>query len=710
MELREFAEQVLFSRSLEAKLQCPADITDDRPGGAIIAPAMPGRPRELHFKPQGGSREFPRLDELEDLEQRGRLLHFFANHELLATELMALVLLRFPDAPAAFRRDVLKTLKEEQQHTGWYLDRMRACGVQFGDMPVSGYFWRAISGMQNPMDYVAGLSLTFEQANLDYARQYAAGFQQVGDEESAQLLDKIYRDEIAHVAYGLKWFRKWKDPRASDWESFCRQLRFPLSPQRAKGGSPLNVEGRRAAGLDAEFIAQLNVFAQSRGRTPGVFVFNPFAEAYIARGDAFTPVKHQQQMARDLQNLPQFLCREDDIVLVEKKPSAQFLSTLKSAGFTLPEFVEWPEAPVLKARKLGRVRPWAWSPDSLAMLAPFLPGVSGEPRRAEDFFNERIAALYSKAWSAGLLGRLLERLGETGRNAPWLCPPSVVGTMARSFEEALEAVAAIRSGGRHRVVVKQSLGLAGHNAIRLWEPSLTEAQRRWIESAARQAGGVVVEPWLERLADFSIQLEMAGSGLKLVGYMGLINDAKGQFRANSVAPDFARRLPPDVSAAFADFKQAMPEIYRMYETLLALLEQELRAAAYEGPLGIDAFVYRDPEGASRLKPVVEINPRYTMGRVTAELMKQTAPGGHGVFRILNKAALQQRGFASFPDYARALQERLPMHFAGAPVARIRGGALCLNDPETVEACLATWVVGRDATCASSTGLGAGRQA
>src|SRR4030095_7020087 len=115
--------------------------------------------------------------------------------------------------------------------------------------------WRSISGMQNPMDYVAGLSLTFEQANLDFARQFAAGFKQVGDEESARLLDKIYRDEIAHVAYGLKWFRKWKNPRESDWEAFCHQLRFPLSPQRAKGGMSINVEGRRAAGLDAEFIA-----------------------------------------------------------------------------------------------------------------------------------------------------------------------------------------------------------------------------------------------------------------------------------------------------------------------------------------------------------------------------------------------------------------------------------------------------------------------
>ena len=105
MELRELAEQVLFSTTLEQKLQCPLNITDQRPGTALIAPATPGRPVQLSFKSRGsGQGEFPGAHRLENEVERGRLLHFFANHELLATELMALALLKFPDAPAAFRR------------------------------------------------------------------------------------------------------------------------------------------------------------------------------------------------------------------------------------------------------------------------------------------------------------------------------------------------------------------------------------------------------------------------------------------------------------------------------------------------------------------------------------------------------------------------------------------------------------------------------
>ena len=106
MELREFAERVLFSTTLEEKLRPPENITDERPGVALVTPAAPGRPPGLHFKPHGsGKSEFPGLHQLENKTERGRLLHFFGNHELLATELMALVLLRFPEAPPAFRRE-----------------------------------------------------------------------------------------------------------------------------------------------------------------------------------------------------------------------------------------------------------------------------------------------------------------------------------------------------------------------------------------------------------------------------------------------------------------------------------------------------------------------------------------------------------------------------------------------------------------------------
>jgi uncharacterized ferritin-like protein (DUF455 family) len=708
MELREFAEQILFATTLGEKLRCPENITDERPGSAFAAPAAPGRPQELQFKVTGEARDsFPGTKNLEQSHERGRLLHFFANHELLATELMALVLLRFPGAPAAFRNGVLQTLKDEQEHTRLYLRRMTECGIQFGELPVSGYFWRSVSVMENPMDYVSSLCLTFEQANLDFARHYARRFAEIGDAVTAGLLEKIYRDEIGHVAHGLKWFRRWKNPDESDWEAFCRQLKFPLSPQRAKGIT-LNIAGRRAAGFDPQFIAELDVFSQSKGRTPNVFVFNPFAEARIAHGKSFNPTKHQAQLARDLTNLPQFFCRQDDIVLVNEKPSVEFLSSIKQAGFALPEFVGLDHRTGLAGRKLGRLRPWAWGPDSVELFEPLFANLTGEKRTAGVSFNPGIAQLYSKAWSAELLNTILDRRrgDESQTKSPkpsqrllmssptenWLCTENEVGVAVNTLDEALAAIAKIRRRGHHKIIIKEALGLAGSNAIRLFEPELLDAYRRWIANAVSNGRQLVVEPWLDRELDFSVQLEMTSDGLKLCGYTGLINNAKGQFQANVAMPGHQKKIPSNLIALFPEPPDIAQRLHALYADIFALLEEELRRANYIGPVGIDAFAYRDAEGKIRLKPVVEINPRYTMGRLTVELMKHAAPGSRGLFRLISRKQALAEGFEDIVVCARALSERFPIQLKGEPSPRISEGAICLNDPAQAQVCLAVFQV------------------
>jgi len=476
----------------------------------------------------------------------------------------------------------------------------------------------------------------------------------------------------------------------------------------------LNVEGRRAAGLDAAFIAELNVYSQSKGRTPSVFMFNPFAEGHIAYGKSFTPVKHQTMLANDLANLPQFLCRSDDIVLLAKRPSVEFLSAVKQAGFPLPEFVELNEGAIdpassLWQRKIGGLRPWAWGPDSVALLEPLFGRVTGEARAANQCFNERIARLYSKAWSAAFLKTVLARRRRNEAHPsevesqsppawvaaePWLCTEDEVGVAVGTVEGALEAIAAVRRRGHHRVLAKEAHGLAGHNAIRLWEPEVLAAQQRWLAHALQNGQQLVIEPWLERELDFSVQLEMGRRGLKLCGYTGLINDRKGQFQANWAAATCDRRMPANVTALFSDTADISGCLQRLYDDIFALLEAELRHADFVGPVGIDAFVYRTSQDGYRLKPVVEINPRYTMGRLTLKLMRQTCPGSCGLFRLVSRTQVRAEGFADFSAYAQSLSERLSLRLEGEPVPKIREGAICLNDPARAEACLATFQVSR----------------
>jgi hypothetical protein len=132
----------------------------------------------------------------------------------------------------------------------------------------------------------------------------------------------------------------------------------------------------------------------------------------------------------------------------------------------------------------------------------------------------------------------------------------------------------------------------------------------------------------------------------------------------------------------------------LYEGIFAALETELRAVNFLGPLGIDAFIYRDAAGDRRLKPIVEINPRYTMGRVTVELMKNAAQGSSGLFRLFNHAALRAGGCDDFVSFARKLREIFPLQISSEASRRISEGAVCLNDPREAQVCLAVFQVFR----------------
>ena len=113
MQIREFAQQLLYGESLADKLIVPgeAELEDTRPGPVLQnIPRQPGRPAALRFEHDRNRRHAYNLRDLENENNRGALLHHFANHEVLAIELMALALLRFPDAPSAFVRALCAVL------------------------------------------------------------------------------------------------------------------------------------------------------------------------------------------------------------------------------------------------------------------------------------------------------------------------------------------------------------------------------------------------------------------------------------------------------------------------------------------------------------------------------------------------------------------------------------------------------------------------
>jgi uncharacterized ferritin-like protein (DUF455 family) len=646
--ITQFAERVLFSDRLEEKLVPPngvlSDSVEDR-GSKLEGDPLPGRPADLIWRNNTtgkdiGRAKLPAAPALVNDERRGELLHFFANHELLATELMALVLLKFPDAPSGFRQDVLATLLEEQNHTKWYLGRMAQCGVHLGDLPVSGFFWNSVAPMATPLDYVTRLSLTFEQANLDYSRHYGKLMRHAGDTRTAGILDRIYRDEIGHVGAGLKWFRHWKANDQTDWQAFQKHLIFPLSPSRAKAnGAAFNAEGRLEAGLDEDYVRSLANFERSNGRTPNVFWFCPDAErqmAATAAGKSYHPNRAATELTEDLGLLPAFLARPDDVVLVSKLPSIEHCERLRSWGFSLPEFEAFDPDTELAAdslttiRKLHQLRPWAWCPSSAKLADCLAKNSAVKPPH----WNENLRRLFSKsAWNE------------------WLEGPGVAVDSIEKIEDAINSL------NCDHIVLKAPFAASG-SGLRRWQNG-DEKVVQWARRIIDEQGTLLIEPWRERVFDFSVQYEVDGDRLRQLGWVRVHNRDSGAFVACSVGPKFCHGL--DTSLARFLMTEALPS-YDENGQLAGQMIEVCTKVGYQGPLGVDAFVYRNAYGDLALRTVCEINPRFTMGRLAIELGKKVAAGHWLRFSI-------ERGSPAETEQHAALDSR----------GRLSGGCVVLNE-------------------------------
>ena len=136
-----------------------------------------------------------------------------------------------------------------------YTDHMRALGAQFGDQPVRDWFWQRVPLCPDAASFVALQGLGLEGANLEHSVRFAARFREAGDETGARLLKRVEHDEIAHVAFALRWFERFTGAPLA-YDTWRASLPAPLSPALLQG-RPLNRDARRRAGFGDAFLDRL---------------------------------------------------------------------------------------------------------------------------------------------------------------------------------------------------------------------------------------------------------------------------------------------------------------------------------------------------------------------------------------------------------------------------------------------------------------------
>lgn len=428
---------------------------------------------------------------------------------------------------------------------------------------------------------------------------------------------------------------------------------------------------------------------------PYLYWFNPTCDLTAGRA-SFTPTSALRDLACDLAMVPALLATPDDVVVVPQRPSAAFLQSLAAAGLPMPELIEWDvgleEPPASLRLQLSGMRPWGWSPDSVSALEPLADRLPEGTAGPAALWSEARRQLYSKRWSVQWLGDVIEELrAATGDD--WLCDRAVAGSAFTSDAEVMRALERGFAAGWNRAVVKAAFGAAGGQ--RMIIDSLggnpPAHQRRWLVRALQEAGAVVVEAWLDRVLDLSAQYEVTENGsVQFIGMTRFLADERGRFQGVFVH-DMAAGLTPEIRRFLCSEGRDGGRLQRLFSLLGDLLAARL-PKGYQGAIGIDTFVYSDATGALRLKPIVEVNPRFTMGRIGLSLGRHVLANRTAMWRIVRVADMIDAGYAGAEAWAWDLQQRLPLEMT-ADGRQISRGVVFTNEPASARSFVGVLAVG-----------------
>jgi len=187
--------------------------------------------------------------------------------------------------------------------------------------------------------------------------------------------------------------------------------------------------------------------------------------------------------------------------------------------------------------------------------------------------------------------------------------PAIIASMAE-FESLMA------SDAHQKWIIKARFGMSGRERIMGSGSEMTETQRRWLEKRLQAQGSVIWEPELEIIEEVGIQFEVEASGqVRFLAAWPLINAPTGAYSGSRMG------LTPDETTR-----------WRSVIDTVHTVASKAGAEGYFGPFGMDAIRYRTEDGV-RVRPVMDINARWTMGRIAWEWGQRTRSSPETVWRI-----------------------------------------------------------------------------
>lgn len=159
-------------------------------------------------------------------QSRREKLHRHMNNEMGALEIAAQCLVDFADAPWALRMQIARQASDESRHVLILHRRLKEIGGRQGEFPVANFEWGVTGMIDDLPGRLAVQNRTFEAGLIDLLGVLKDKWRDAGDHTTAELLDGILADEIAHVRFANRWIRRLTEENPRVLLQVARAVRF----------------------------------------------------------------------------------------------------------------------------------------------------------------------------------------------------------------------------------------------------------------------------------------------------------------------------------------------------------------------------------------------------------------------------------------------------------------------------------------------------
>ncbi|MBD3672616.1 MAG: hypothetical protein HUJ26_03725 [Planctomycetaceae bacterium] len=324
---------------------------------------------------------------------------------------------------------------------------------------------------------------------------------------------------------------------------------------------------------------------------PRLFWPNFDFEHELASGESWRPTEKLRRLNSRFAPVLGALCdREDRVVLPGKLPPSERVIREINVNFVSEEMVrdsadfrgaDWELIPwgvAASLKRLAKSRDWGWN--------------QPDPEKV-------------KTWN--------DRLTSVERE-----PSSLSGEAIPHPIHSIDQLACLlrdRADGR-RWVVKARFGMSGRERLVGEGTDLAATQLGWLKKRFAQQQTLIWEPWLDIVDEVGLQYDISKTGeVRFLAALPLLNAPTGEYMGSRLS------LSPE------ERSQWSPAI-----TLGESLAREAGETGYWGPFSIDAVRFRDRDDI-HLRPVMEINARWTMGRLAYEWGTRLKSGDGKMWRL-----------------------------------------------------------------------------